>query len=297
MRSLRRIIRLGRSGRARLLGAVALGVLAAGAAVVLAGTSAWLIARAAEHPPVLHLMVAIVAVRAAGIGRGVFRYSERLLSHDASFRVLTDLRVAVVTRVERLLPGTRALGNGDLLTRFVGDVDGLADLWVRVLLPAAVTAVVGAGALAMMVAMLPAAGVVLAVSLTVASVVAPALSIRSSGRAAAGVAPARGAYQQRLLTVLDGAAELTVCGAADAALDELDRIDDDLRSAESRMAWGTGLGTAVAVLAAGGGLIATMWVGAHAVAAGQLSGVTLAVVMLLRRHGRRAGAGRRSTSR
>ena len=37
MRSLRRIIRLGRSGRARLLGAVALGVLAAGAAVVLAG--------------------------------------------------------------------------------------------------------------------------------------------------------------------------------------------------------------------------------------------------------------------
>ena len=281
MRSLRRIIRLGRSGRARLLGAVALGVLAAGAAVVLAGTSAWLIARAAEHPPVLHLMVAIVAVRAAGIGRGVFRYSERLLSHDASFRVLTDLRVAVVTRVERLLPGTRALGNGDLLTRFVGDVDGLADLWVRVLLPAAVTAVVGAGALAMMVAMLPAAGVVLAVSLTVASIVAPALSIRSSGRAAAGVAPARGAYQQRLLTVLDGAAELTVCGAADAALDELDRIDDDLRSAESRMAWGTGLGTAVAVLAAGGGLIATMWVGAHAVAAGQLSGVTLAVVVLL----------------
>ena len=82
-------------------------------------------------------------------------------------------------------------------------------------------------------------------------------------------------------TVLDGAAELTVCGAADAALDELDRIDDDLRSAESRMAWGTGLGTAVAVLAAGGGLIATMWVGAHAVAAGQLSGVTLAVVVLL----------------
>ena len=121
MRSLRRIIRLGRSGCARLLGAVALGVLAAGAAVVLAGTSAWLIARAAEHPPVLHLMVAIVAVRAAGIGRGVFRYSERLLSHDASFRVLTDLRVAVVTRVERLLPGTRALGNPGRMLEHVAD--------------------------------------------------------------------------------------------------------------------------------------------------------------------------------
>ena len=165
-----------------MLGAVALGVLAAGAAVVLAGTSAWLIARAAEHPPVLFLMVAIVAVRACGIGRGVFRYSERLLSHDASFRVLGDLRVAVVRRIERLLPGTRTIGHGDLLARFVSDVDGLADLWVRVLLPAAVTLVVGAGALAMMVVLLPAAALVMALSFTLAMLVAPTLSIRFAGR-------------------------------------------------------------------------------------------------------------------
>jgi len=281
MSALLRVLRLGRSGRLRLWGAVALGVLAAGAAVVLAGTSAWLIARAAERPPVLHLMVAIVAVRAAGIGRGVFRYLERLLSHDASFRVLTDLRVAVVRRVERLLPGNSQLGHGDLLARFVGDVDGLADLWVRVLLPAAVTLLVGAGAIGMMAALLPAAGLILALSFTVALLVAPALSVRFAGRSAGRIAPARGEAQQRLLTVLDGAAELTVYGVVDTALVELRHLDDDVRRAEARSAWGTGVGTAVAVLAAGGGLLLTMWVGAQAVASGQLTGVALAVVVLL----------------
>lgn len=281
MNALWRVFRLGRSGRLRLWGAVVLGVLAAGAAVVLAGTSAWLIARAAEEPPVLHLMVAIVAVRAAGIGRGVFRYAERLLSHDASFRVLTDLRVAVVRRVSRLLPGNATVGHGDLLARFVGDVDGLADLWVRVLLPAVVTLFVGAGAIGMMMALLPAAGLVLALSFTVAVVAAPWLSIRFAGRASARIAPARGAAQQRLLTVLDGAAELTVYGAVEVALADLDVMDDELRRAEARTAWGAGLGTAVAVVAAGGGLLLSMWFGALAVADGELSGVALAVVVLL----------------
>ena len=281
MRALRRVLGLGRSGRFRLLAAVALGVMAAGAAVVLAGTSAWLIARAAEHPPVLHLMVAIVAVRAAGIGRGVFRYAERLVAHDASFRVLTDLRVAVVRQLDRILPGSRAFGNGDLLARFVGEVDGLADLWVRVLLPGAVTLVVGLGATAMMVALLPIAGLVMAVSLTVAMVLAPALSVRFSGRAAVSVAPARGAYHERLLTVLDGAGELMLYGGVDRALGDLDEIDGRLRRAESRTAWGAGLGTAVAVIAAGTGLLVTLLVGARAVGDGQLSGVTMAVVVLL----------------
>ncbi|MCB0980192.1 MAG: hypothetical protein KDB17_06015, partial [Ilumatobacter sp.] len=128
MRAVWRVLRLGASARWRVAAAVALGAAAAATAVALAGTSAWLIVRAAEHPPVLHLMVAIVAVRAFGIGRGVLRYVERLLTHDAAFRVLGALRVRVVGQAERLLPGCRRLfGEGDLLARFVGEVDGLAD--------------------------------------------------------------------------------------------------------------------------------------------------------------------------
>lgn len=282
MRSLWRVARLGRSGRGRMVMAVVLGTLAAGAGVALAGVSAWLIARAAERPPVLHLMVAIVAVRTFGIARGVLRYAERLVAHDASFRVLTDLRVSVVRRWARLSPaGTGSLGNGDLLARFVGDVDGLADLWVRVMLPAAVTALVTLGSIGMLVALLPAAGVVLAVSAATAMVLAPAIAIRFSSRAAARVAPARGEYQQQLLTVLDGAAELSLYGALDQELSALHAIDQRVRVAETRSAWGAGLGNALGLVALGAGLVVGLLVAASAIADGRLDGPGVAVTVLL----------------
>lgn len=282
MKAVLRILRLGRSGRGRLALAVLLGVLAAGSAAALAGTSAWLIARAAEHPPVLHLMVAIVAVRAFGLGRGVLRYFERLVAHDASFRVLGDVRVKVVERAERLLPGDRAsFSEGDLLARFVSDVDGLTDLWVRVVLPGAVTVAVLAGATGVLVALLPAAGLVAAASLGVAFVAAPAAAHRLSRRAAAHVAPDRAMYQQQLLTVLEGAAELAVYDALDTELEKLAAGDRRLRGAERRAAWSTGVGTAVALVAAGAGVIGGLWVAASALADDRIDGATLAVVVLL----------------
>ena len=84
--------------RHRLALAVLLGALAIGSGVGLLATSAWLISSAALRPQILELEVAIVAVRAFGIGRGVFRYAERLVSHDAAFRVLSSLRLAVYSR-------------------------------------------------------------------------------------------------------------------------------------------------------------------------------------------------------
>ncbi|HEX7096385.1 MAG TPA: hypothetical protein VF183_10910, partial [Acidimicrobiales bacterium] len=104
MSALRWVVRFGRRSRRGLLAAIALGSLASATAVGLAAVSAWLIARASQQPPVLHLMVAIVAVRAFGLSRGVLRYLERLVSHHTSFTILGDLRAAVVARLERLLP-------------------------------------------------------------------------------------------------------------------------------------------------------------------------------------------------
>ena len=78
------------------------GALASASAVALRGTSAWLISTAAGAPPVLTLTVAAVMVRAFALGRAVFRYGERLIGHDAAFRGLTDLRIRVYERLERL---------------------------------------------------------------------------------------------------------------------------------------------------------------------------------------------------
>uniref|UniRef100_UPI000A6538FF thiol reductant ABC exporter subunit CydD n=1 Tax=Streptomyces scabiei TaxID=1930 RepID=UPI000A6538FF len=88
--------------RGRLALALLLASLALGSAVGLMATSGWLISRASQQPPVLYLMVAVTATRAFGIGRAVFRYAERLVSHDTVLRMLADTRVAVYRRLERL---------------------------------------------------------------------------------------------------------------------------------------------------------------------------------------------------
>ena len=71
------------------------GAAATGCGVALLATSGFLLARASEHPGILAISVAVVAVRAFSIGRGVSRYLERLTSHDVAFRVLADIRVAI----------------------------------------------------------------------------------------------------------------------------------------------------------------------------------------------------------
>ena len=94
--------------RGQLAAAISLAVLAGGSGIALMGISAWLLSRAAEHPPVLYLMVAVVLVRTLGLSRGVFRYLERLVGHDVAFRLLTALRVRTYEQLARttLLVGT-----------------------------------------------------------------------------------------------------------------------------------------------------------------------------------------------
>ena len=76
----------------------------------LLATSGYLISRAAQHPPVLALSVAIVAVRAFAISRALLRYSERLASHDAALRLLGRVRANFYRRLAPLVPGD--LGGG-----------------------------------------------------------------------------------------------------------------------------------------------------------------------------------------
>ena len=193
--------------------ATAAGVGAASAAVGLSATAAWLIARAAQHPPVLYLMVAIVGVRAFGLGRGVMRYLERLVSHDAALRHLADLRVTVYRRLARLAPaGLRDLRTGDLASRVGTDVDTLADRWLRLLLPYAIAGLVGAATVALVAAILPAAGLTLAASLLAAALAAPAVAALVARRAEARVTPARGDLAVATTDVLHGAADLVAYG-------------------------------------------------------------------------------------
>ena len=144
-----------RDGR-RLGLAGAAGTLAALSSIGLLATSAWLISRSAQHPPVLYLMVPVAAVQAFGIGRSFFRYAERLAGHDAALRILARMRMSAYDRLERLAPaGTAAFRSGDLISRLVSDIDSLTDRWLRVRLPYAVALATGAVTVAVMAALQP----------------------------------------------------------------------------------------------------------------------------------------------
>ncbi|MGW2617922.1 thiol reductant ABC exporter subunit CydD [Streptomyces sp. NPDC001500] len=268
--------RRGRLGLALLLGSLALG-----SAVGLMATSGWLISRAAQQPPVLYLMVAVTATRAFGIGRAVFRYGERLVSHDAVLRMLADTRVAVYRRLERLAPaGLRTTRRGDLLTRLVADVDALQDYWLRWLLPAGSAVVVSAGSVAFTAWLLPEAGAVLALGLLVAGVGVPLVTGAVARRAEHRLAPARGLLATRTADLLTGTAELTVAGALPARTAEVRAADGMLTRIASRAATATALGDGLTALVSGLTVTAAAFVGARAVAEGRLDGVIMAVVVL-----------------
>lgn len=267
--------------RGRLTLALLLGSLAVGSAVGLMAVSGWLISRASEEPPVMYLMMAVTATRAFGIGRAVFRYAERLVSHDAVLKLLADLRVSVYRGLERIAPaGLRTTRRGDLLSRLVADVDALQDYWLRWLLPAGTALVVGTAAAGFTGWLLPEAGVILAVGLLVAGVGVPLVSGACARRTERQLAPARAALATRVADLLGSTAELTVAGALPARQARLRTADRLLTRIASRAAAATALGGGLSALVCGLTVVAAAAVAVPAVHDGRLSGVALAVVVL-----------------
>jgi len=136
MKSISWLVRLMLPYWRRILLALILSALAISSHIGLMAASAYLLARAALHPPILDLMVTIVGVRVFGLSRSIFRYLERYVSHDVTFRVLSQIRVKVYQGLEPLAPARLLnLRSGDLLSRIVADVEIQQNLFLRVFAP------------------------------------------------------------------------------------------------------------------------------------------------------------------
>ena len=281
MTSLRWLVRIARPEAWRLGAAAFLGALALGCSIGLMATSGWLISRAAQQPPVLYLTVAIVAVRAFGIGRGVLRYAERLVGHDAAFRVLARTRVQAWLDLDQAAPaGLGKLRSGDVLARLVGDVEAVQDLLVRAVLPIAVAVITGTATVVLLGILLPAAGLVLLVGLLIAGLGAPLVTLAVAGRAERRLAPARAALAEPVHDLLTGSADLIAYGAAGPVLDRIAARDHVLTSLARRSATGAGAGAGLGATALALTVVGELLVGVDAVRDGRLSGVLLAVLAL-----------------
>jgi len=225
--------------------------------------------------------VAVVAVRGLSVGQGVFRYVERLASHDVAFRVLADVRAAIYRRLELLAPaGLAAFRSGDLLARLTGDVDATQDLFVRGLGPPLAAALAGGGAVTACLLVLAPAGGMLALGLVTASVAVPFVAVAASGHAERATARARGELGTTLTDLLSGAAELQAFGAQDTALGAVGAADRKLTALARRSAAAVGLGSGLTTAVAGVTLWGVLVLGVTAVAEGTLTRVPLAVVTL-----------------
>jgi ATP-binding cassette subfamily C protein CydC len=281
--ALRAIARPAPGERRRLALSVALAAGAAAAAIALLATSGYLISRAAQRPPILLLMVAIVGVRAFGIARATLRYGERLASHDLALRQLARLRVRFYRALRALLPGSlrEGRGSGELLTRFVADVDTLQDLHLRVAIPVlvAVLVVLGAGFAAGLA--LPAAGLAVLGALALAALVLPAASAALAARSGRRQAPARARLTAQLLESIDGAAELALAGRTGEHLARLRAHDAELARLGRSDALAGAAATLLGGALTGAGVLALLLVAIPAVDSGALASVLLAALVFL----------------
>jgi ATP-binding cassette subfamily C protein CydC len=273
------MVALARPRGVRFALGVLAGATATAAGVALLVVAAWLIATAAAQPPLTALSVAIVATRALGLTRGVARYLERVVTHDAALRTLADVRVRVYARLARTEPVHR-FRSGDLVTRLVSDTDATQDLLIRGLTPPLAALVAGAGAVAVSTALLVPGGVLLGTGLVLGGVALP-LAAAAAGRGPGRKrAAARSALSVALLDALHGAPDLVAYGAMPAALARVEAADAELTRVERRDAGLLGLGAGASALLAGLTLWGTLLLGVAAAQAGALTTVPLAVLVL-----------------
>lgn len=232
------------------IASVLLAALAAGLGIALTAVSGWLIVRASVEEYIMYLLVAIVGVRAFGIGRAVGRYAERLVTHRAAFQVVDALRLRLWASIAARGAGSRRLLEGGApLDYLVTLADDLRDQLPRVLPP------IGAGVLVVVAAIVttgmvaPHLTILVALVLVLAVVTASAAAIASERGAGTARVAARSEIVRGTAALTAAADDLRGNGTTQAALEVLDAAAVRLADAERRAAWSAGLGSALVTAA------------------------------------------------
>ncbi|WP_244304612.1 thiol reductant ABC exporter subunit CydC [Leucobacter viscericola] len=229
-----------------------LGVLADACVVGLLALSMWLIVRAGDQPPILHLTFAIVGVRALAIGRAAFRYTERLFSHDAALGQLAKLRAATFEALVPRVPGAiESRRRGEVLAAFVDDVDQLQDEPLRVRQPIVVSAVVvGLSLILVGLASIPAA-LVLAAFVVLGGALSVWLANRIAGASDRELSAARASLVDALLERFAASEVLAAFGALDVQRARIADCEDRLARVQTQRSRAAGLTGAILALASG----------------------------------------------
>jgi ATP-binding cassette subfamily C protein CydC len=205
-----------------MAGAAFCGVLTIGSNIGLLAASAVLISSAALAPPLMQLYTLIVGVRFFGISRAFWRYVERYVTHDVTFRILKKLRVWFYRKIEPLAPANLlGRGSGRLFKQIVGDIETLQFFYLRVLAAPFIAAAVLLGCVFFMAFFCPGASWLLAVFFLLGGMAVP-LTVRRMTR---GLAERQSDkwenFHTQVVDLVLGLGELQVYGAITEKREEI----------------------------------------------------------------------------
>ena len=276
-----RLLRLASPYRWWMALSALLGFATVGSSIGLMSTSAFIIAKAALHPNIGDLQVAIVGVRFFGISRGVFRYAERLVSHNTTFKLLARLRVWFYEALEPLAPARlMEYRSGDLLSRIVGDIETLENFFVRVIAPPAVALITTVVIWFFLAMFGKNVANTLVLFLALAGIGIPILARILGREAGKKLITERANLNTNIVDGIQGLADLLAYGRANEQRRLVRDSSKRLIAAQQKMAFVTALQDGMGVLLAGLGMLAVSVVAIPLVSSGSITGVDLAVIAL-----------------
>jgi ATP-binding cassette subfamily C protein CydCD len=265
----------------RILLSILLGFATIASGVGLMATAAYIISAAALHPSIAELQVAIVGVRFFGLSRGVFRYLERLVSHDVTFRLLARWRVWFYQALEPLAPSRLMYyHSGDLLTRMIRDIGSLESFYVRTFSPPLVALLVTVASVLFLGGFGAELSWGLMGILILAGIILPLLVLFLSRRLGPQIIQSRARLSTLLIDGIQGMPDLLIFDQAKKQSELVSQVGKQLTRLQATMAGLNNLQTALGGLLANLGMLAVLILAIQRVSQGQLDGVFLGVVSL-----------------
>jgi thiol reductant ABC exporter CydC subunit len=263
---------------AAILGGVSLGM-----ATALLASSAWLLSMASTRPPILTLQVAIVSVRFFGLSRGIFRYAERIVSHDAAFKLMTKLRVTLYRSFSNLnLIQIGKYSRSQALQRLTKGVETSQDFWLRLVIPWASAMIAGISGIGILSWLVPQYSIICAVAYLGLAFVLPFLGFISSAGA---LEESKGISEEEITELIAHA-----CDSIEEALifQYSDQLEGDVTQSSRKLlersnteAKFTGSSTALVTIVTGAMTAIAIIYAIAAFKDGSIGGINIAVISLL----------------
>ena len=263
------------------------GLLAAISAVGLLALSGWFISAAAFAgltaitAQMFNFFYPGLGVRFFAIGRTLARYAERIVTHDATFRILQSLRTWFYHHLEPLTP-SRLMNfrSGDILNRIVADIDALDNLYLRVISPGAIALVMSLLVVGFLWRFDPMIAAVTALFLFLAGVGVPLLAFRLGEGSGHDLAKNLSQLRIHIVDSFQGLPELLVFGAYRRQLDTVKQSNRSLLNCQFRMSHIRGLSQALMTLLSGFAFLAALYMAVMLVNRDALDGAGMALVAL-----------------